>query len=344
MTWLDVRAVRSFVTRNPVVTAFAISIVIHLGLYEGWRLGKRLGWWEHQATWLLKLTQKKKPSPLRPASNPVQKLLPPAPREIPLSFVEVEPTVAVTEPPPETKFYGALNSVAANPDPVFEKPAPKVDGRQTKLVRLEDVPKPNPQPLQPSLPPEKPAPEKPAPQPEPKPRAAEKPGDLAKLRPDDLKTPAAPKPDSFKPEPPAVARPKPRTLAEARQAKAMLTGEKMRQDGGSNRRGKIAFDVKATPFGAYDAAFIAAVQQRWYDLIESSQFTPRVGRVVLEFRLFSDGRITDMKMNGNEVGQMLGLLCERAVLDPAPYPKWPSDMLRMIGVNYRDIKFTFYYE
>ena len=124
----------------------------------------------------------------------------------------------------------------------------------------------------------------------------------------------------------------------------MVAGEKMKQPGGSSHRGRLSFDVKATPFGAYDAAFIAAVQQRWYDLIDSSNFTPRVGKVVLEFRLLSDGRITDMKMNGNEVGELLALLCERAVLDPAPFARWPSDMLRMIGVNYRDIKFTFYYE
>ncbi len=344
MTWLDVRTVRNWVARNPVATAFAISIVIHGALFGGWRLGKRLGWWEHQATWLLKLTKKKKPVPLLLASDPSKQLLPTPKREIPLSFVEVEPTVAVTEPPKDTKFYGALNSVVANPEPMVEKPVPKVDGAQTKLVRLEDVPKPGPQPLQPSLPPEKPAPDKPPPQPEPKPKAPDKPGDMAKAKPDGVRVQSDVRTEAAKPETPVVPRQKPRTLAEARQAKSMLAGEKMKQDGGSSRRGKISFDVKATPFGAYDAAFIAAVQQRWYDLIDSSQFTPRAGRVVLEFRLYSDGRITDLKMNGNEVGQMLGLLCERAVLDPAPYPKWPSDMLRMIEKNYREIRFTFYYE
>jgi hypothetical protein len=342
MYWLELKAVRSLVARHPLVTAFGISLAIHGTLFEGWRLGKRLGWWEHQATWLLHMARKK-PAPFVLPSNPHQKPLPLHHREIPLTFVEVEPTVAVTEPPPDAKYYSALNTVAANPNPPVEKPVPKVDGRQTKVVRLEDVPKPNPQPLQPSLPPDKPAPE-----PEPKPKSVEKPiekpGDLAKARPDESKIAQDAKPDAAKLVPPVVARPKPRTLAEARQAKAMLAGEKMKQDGGSSRRGKISFDVKATPFGAYDAAFIAAVQQRWYDLIDSSNFTPRAGKVVLEFRLLSDGRITDMKMNGNDVGELLGLLCERAVLDPAPFPKWPSDMLRMIGINYRDIKFTFYYE
>jgi len=56
-----------------------------------------------------------------------------------------------------------------------------------------------------------------------------------------------------------------------------------------------------------------------------------------------DGRITDLKVNGNDVGELLGLLCERAILDPAPYPAWPSDMRRMIGQNFREVTFTFYY-
>jgi hypothetical protein len=117
----------------------------------------------------------------------------------------------------------------------------------------------------------------------------------------------------------------------------------MKQDGGVKRRGTLVPDVKATPFGAYDAAFIAAVQQRWYDLIDNSQVVPRSGKVMLQFRLTYDGRITDMKVNLDTVGELLSLLCQRAVLDPQPYARWPSDMRRMIGENYREVTFTFYY-
>ena len=37
-------------------------------------------------------------------------------------------------------------------------------------------------------------------------------------------------------------------------------------------------------------------------------------------------------------------LCQRAVLDPAPFEKWPSDMRRIIGSDRREVRFTFYYE
>ncbi len=104
-----------------------------------------------------------------------------------------------------------------------------------------------------------------------------------------------------------------------------------------------SFDTKATPFGAYDAAFIDAVTSHWYDLLDNRNFTQgRNGKVVLEFDLNYDGRVTDMKIVQNTAGEMLGLICEKAVLDPAPFAPWPSDMRRMMG-DTRNVRFTFYY-
>ena len=117
----------------------------------------------------------------------------------------------------------------------------------------------------------------------------------------------------------------------------------MREDGGVSNHGRAALSVARTPFGSYDAALVAAVQQRWYDLLDSTTFAQRSGRVVVEFRLYYDGRITDMKIDGNEVGEILGALCQRAVLDPSPFAQWPSDMRRAVGKNYRDVMFTFFY-
>jgi len=308
-----------------MVAAFVISLIIHLLLFGFWRMGKSLGWWDHQATWLLNLTKKLHTTQVaaRLAPAPPQQ---PQMREIPLTFMEVDPTTAVKEAPKDAKFYGAQNAAAANLKPE-NKIDPKVDGKQKKIVRAEDVPKPFP--LQPTITPDPPKPEPEPPQPKPK---GEAPGDLAKL---EFKQPSA----QEKP----MVREKPRTLADARARKNMLAGEKVEQDGGAKLHGKGAFDVKATAFGSYDAAFIAMVQQRWYDLLDTSRFTQQSGKVVLEFRLMYDGRITDMKVNGNDVGELLGLLCQRAITDPAPFPPWPSDMRRMIGQNFRDVTFTFFY-
>jgi len=102
--------------------------------------------------------------------------------------------------------------------------------------------------------------------------------------------------------------------------------------------------VKATGFGAYDYAFIAAVTQRWDDLLDSVSYDGyRQGKVILEFRLNYDGRITEMKVQDSTVPEMLSLLCQKAVLDPAPFDKWSAEMRQAIGEDFRKITFTFYY-
>jgi hypothetical protein len=123
----------------------------------------------------------------------------------------------------------------------------------------------------------------------------------------------------------------------------LRAGEQMRQEGGVRRRGMVALDAKATPFGAYDAAVVAAIQQRWYDILDESAFITRSGKVGIEFRMHYDGRITDLKVVEQDVGELLTLFCRKAISDPAPFAPWPSDMRRMIGRDYRDVKFTFYY-
>jgi hypothetical protein len=218
-----------------------------------------------------------------------------------------------------------------------ETTTPKIDGKQDKVMRTENIPKPVPFPLQPAAPPEATAAEA-----EAKPKAAENPGDLALAKPSERKISDGTA-DAAIGEAPAPPREKPRTLAMARQQKNMLAGEKIKQDGGTRQRGRLVPNVKASIFGAYDAAFIAAVQQRWYDLLDNGNFTQRSGKVVLQFRLNYDGRITDMEMTDNDVGELLALICQKAVLDPAPYAKWPSDMRRMVGENFREVTFTFYY-
>lgn len=332
MTWLEISRVRALAWEHPLGRAFLCSLLIHALLYVTWRAGRRWQWWEAHPTWLTRFYKLLEPAPmpsklarLVPQIVPVER-----PRkEIPLTFIEVPVDLAVAEPPKEAQYYGAFNARAAQPEPApIDRQSPKIDGAQDKVPRLEDNPRPVKFPLQPD--PTALAPPSP-PQP---PAPAQPPGDLTV-------GPANPKPAEATS---GVGRPdRPRTLAAARAAKGLLAGQRMGQDGGVSRRGRLSVDVKGSPFGAYDAAFIAAVQQRWYDLIDSSQVVPRSGKVQLQFRLTYDGRITDMRVNEETVGDLLTLLCQRAVLDPAPYARWPADMRRMIGQDYREVIITFYY-
>jgi outer membrane biosynthesis protein TonB len=297
-----------YVAQRSLLICFGVSLLLHLTAFGTYRIGKHWGWWDYQATWLSRWAQKARPSAL--VEN-LQKLLDKKPKEIPLTFVDVDPATAA-EPPKNPQYYSVVDTQAANPEPEKITDKPKIDGKQDKVPLLADNPKPKAEPLQPAPPPQR----------------ETQPGDTDKGAISVL--------DS-------APRTRPRTYAEAVQRNPRLAGEQMRQAGGVSRRGRVALDVKATPFGAYDAAFIAAVQQCWYDLIDSSRLAPRTGKVVVEFRLNYDGRITDLKVTESEVGDMLSLLCQEAIRKPAPFPRWPSDMWRAMGKNHREVLFTFYY-
>ena len=319
---------------NPLALALALSLVIHLGAFGGWHLGKKLGWWQHQPTWLVNLTRKiAAPAKARTAEE--QKKLD---RSIAMTFVEVDPATAVTEEPKDAKFYGAKNSKATNPDPK-DLPKPKVDGKQDQVVRLEDNKKPIPFPLQPA-PKKDPKTEAPV---DPKPKAAA-PGDLALLKPNkpsDGQIDATTGDSTLKPKS------RPRTVAEAKASKGILTGEKLRQDGGASRHGSVAFDVKASPFGEYDAAFISAVERCWHGLLDSHQGLRRAGRVTIDFVMHPDGRITNLKVAESSVSEVQAMLCQSAIYNPAPYGRWPAAMRQKIGEQTgkltRDVRFTFIY-
>jgi outer membrane biosynthesis protein TonB len=235
--------------------------------------------------------------------------------EAPLLFVEVTPEQSTPEPPKDPKFYSFANSQAANPDAQVDTGVPKIDGTQDKVPKTFDTLRPSAEPLPPTPPPE---PEEPQTQPR------------------DLTVG-----DSPPPKPPKQERP--RTVAQAQIQQGIIAGPRMRQDGGVKRRGAVSLDTKATPFGLYDAEVIHAIQKRWYDLLEDSTAAPKSGKVVLDFRMHSDGHITDLKVVEQDVGEIRALFCRKAVSDPAPYKPWPSDMRRMIGKDYRDVKFTFFY-
>ncbi len=249
-------------------------------------------------------------------------------------FVNVNPAVATAEAPKDATFYSDKNSKAANPEADKETNVPKITGKQTDVVKTEDVPRQKEfVPLQPARPPQPVIEDAP----EVKAKPKEAPGDLTMAKPD-----LNPRKDEGKAE-----QPRPRTIKEAlaRQGITEPPGQKIKQDGGVRRRLEISsVDARATPFGAYDAALVEAVSQRWWSLLDQRDYaSDSRGKVELQFVLHYDGRITDMKVANKTVGEVLALLCEKAVLDPAPFPAWPSDMRRMLGET-RNILFTFYYQ
>ena len=308
---------RLFASR--LVVALLISLLLHLGGWTTYEVGKKFGWWKklQQVSWLKK-----------PAKKNLTALAARHDSEPPLIFVDV--SHAAPEPPKQAKFYSNKNSQAANPDAPKISSQPKVNGKQKDVPKTEDVP------TLPKLQPSAPPPSAPAPETKPaEPGQLHDPMSLGDLK---LTKPAEPKPE------PQPAPQRPRTLKQAL-AQQQLPGQAMKQDGGVKRQLQwSSLDVKSTAFGDYDRAIIEAVTQRWYDLLDSHRFAAdRTGKVIVYFRLLPDGSISEMKFLENTVGQLLGYVCEEAVQEAAPFGKWPADLKRLLNTNYREISFTFYY-
>jgi hypothetical protein len=286
--------------------ALALSLLAHLLVWGGYEAARELAVWR----WMPRLAW----------LQPAPKLTPLAQnQEPPLEFVTVEQPS--TEAPQNAKYYSSRNSRAANPDANRNANVPKLNGTQTDVPKIETVTKPDFNQLQPAPRAANPEPAQPTP--------VVQPGDLS----------------LGKPQPQTPARPRTIQEAMAQMQPHRAPGVAMKQNGGvANVKLSASFDAKATPFGQYDSDFVDAVTYRWYSLLDSQQFAlDRTGKVILRFHLNYDGTITDMTVLDNTVGDLLGYVCQKAINDPAPYKPWPEEMRRMVGANYREITFTFYY-
>ena len=323
-----------------LIAAVLLSLLVHFGAWSTYETGNKRGWWQkfHLAAWLQAAKQ-----------FPLQAQL--AHQNDATIFVDV--SHADVDAPVRAKYYSNRSSRAANPD-ASNADAPKINGTQKDVPKTEDVPEPvkkaepkaepppktedapKPTQLQPSMPPPQPRPQL---EPTEAPESVPPPGETDPLPPRNI-PPLNPPPAATQSSPP-----RPRTLRQALAQKDQLPGQQMQQPGGVSRQ-KLwsSLDVKATPFGEYDRAIIEAVSQRWYDLLDNRRFAQdRSGKVILRFKLKPDGTIFEMETAENTVGELLGYLCHEAIEEAAPFAKWPPDMVRMIGANYREITFTFYY-
>lgn len=343
--------------QSRLLYALVISLLLHALIWGIYKLETRYHILEaFELPRRLHLVKPRMVDPLQVA----KKIEEEARRETPITIVNVNvnPDVATDDAPKNTQFLSFANSRAANPKADKDTQIPKIEGAEYKDPSTKSVPISASKPMQPAVAarpdviPQNQAP--PAPRPpdtqpdvktvtEQKPKPAPPAGDLT------LGKPA--KPEEVKPAPTAQGtepKSRPRTLADARARLAQagrLAGEQVKQDGGTRRQALTAsFDVKATPFGTYNASIIYAIQNRWYYILDSGGFArDRSGKVVIEFKLHYDGRVTDLKVLENSVDELLCLLCQKAILDPAPYERWPADLRRLVETDFYFWIFTFYF-
>ncbi len=300
--------------KTRLLLALVISLLAHLGVWGGYEAGKKAGLWE-KLHWPVR-----HPLALQPKPVAVQQTDP---------TIYLDVAQADTEAPKQAKYYSDKNSRAANPDAANESNQPKLNGHQRDVPKTMDAPRPvKAKPATPT-PPQK---ETDTQQAEPKPAGLSA-GNTQLGKPSDQSNP-----DN-------QLKPRPRTLREARAQQTKPPGLALQQDGGVPRRAiASSLDAMLTPFGDYDRRIVDAIQSRWYDLLDSQQFaSDRTGKATITFHLNPNGSVTEVKIAANTVGELLGYVCQEAIEQAAPFGAWSPEMQRMIGTNYREITFTFYY-
>lgn len=293
--------------------ALAVSLAVHLVFWGGYAVAKHfdLARKFHLPQWAQRL--------LTPP--PVQAKAPPVNRE-PYIFIDVQDAQSVAEPPKDAIRYSDRNAVAANPEANQETNEPKIDGEKPDTQKTEDGTRKNKF--------NQLMPDPPQPEPEASPKLAPGTMTVAKV---DLR--------------PAEERKRPRTIRDALMQRNQAAGPRAKQDGGAARRTQTSYSVKATGFGAYDRLLVDAVTSRWYDLLGNLSYDNwRTGRVVVQFDLNYKGEVTDIQVVENTVSDMLALMCEKAIRDPASgggFGEWSREMRLAVGADSRRITFTFNY-
>lgn len=282
----------------------------------------------------------------------------------PRRFIETDDSQVTGEEPKRAEFYSDRSTVAANPfNPTGQEgETPYLEGTETRMWSTETViPQPASAPRPPPAPPPPPRPAAPASPPASPPAAPATPepsqplADVGTRVIEEPKLALLDKPLPV-PEPLPAAVPVPVTptaLVPVPEPSPLPAGAGSRRElaavksrltaAGVGRIGVAAFNVAGSPFGEYDKALIRAVQSRWYALIEKNGLYERTGQVTLRFLLKSDGSVEEMTVKENTAGQILGLFCEKAVVDSAPFPPLPEKLRALIGDEPREVNFTFYY-
>ncbi|HUE36028.1 MAG TPA: hypothetical protein VMO20_01455 [Candidatus Acidoferrum sp.] len=293
-----------------LMLALAISLLAHLLIFSGYELSRNIPLL-YRLLWTA------------PRPRPIPQV---QVREEPLEFVTIQ--TPSKQAPQNPKYISSKNSVAADLEGTHKSENPQLNGHQTDAPQTVDIYHPAFSKSQEGAEQHQANNTQGAAQSKP----TENSGDLTLGKPDQTHQ---------------QDQPRPRTLKDAYAEMAKrLPSMTMKQEGGAQRHARVpAFDVKVTGFGDYDERFVEAVSQNWYNLLDSQKFSlDRTGKVVLLFRLNYDGSISQMRFAENNVGDLLGYVCEKAVLDGAPYEPWTEDMRLRLG-DYTDVQFTFdYYE
>ncbi len=138
---------------------------------------------------------------------------------------------------------------------------------------------------------------------------------------------------------PQLPKPRPRLAPD------VLPGPMMRSMSGVPGLGMIAIEAKFSEFGDYLQRMYEAIGYQWLLLANqtrrgSAQIS---SRVVLEFIIYNDGRVENLRVVHSSAGQAATVICKDAVQSRSPFAMWTEEMVRTLGEE-QTIRVTFIYQ
>lgn len=122
----------------------------------------------------------------------------------------------------------------------------------------------------------------------------------------------------------------------------LIHGPLAKSQGSALRRGQVALDATFSEFGEYEQQFYAALQAGWYQEIEFHQPIDTATRVVVRFKIRSDGTIIDTQVVTSNASEIATWICEAAITKRSPFRPWTKEMVKVFG-NERVLTVSFRY-
>ena len=137
---------------------------------------------------------------------------------------------------------------------------------------------------------------------------------------------------------PQLPRPRPRLSPD------VLPGPTMRSMSGVPGLGMIAIEAKFSDFGDYIQRMYEAIGYQWLLLANQTRRASAQisSRVVLEFVIFKEGKIEDLRVVHSTAGQTATVICKDAVQSRSPFGLWTEEMVQTLG-DEQTIRITFIY-
>lgn len=111
----------------------------------------------------------------------------------------------------------------------------------------------------------------------------------------------------------------------------LVYGPLMRSKGSASRSGRIAIDATFSQFGEYEQQFYAAVQAGWYQEIDFYRPIDTSARVVVRFRIQSDGSVDEVTILHSTASEVATLICQLALTKRSPFRPWTEEMIQVFG-------------